>query len=388
MRRLLQFRPLLGALIGVIGLGLVSCSSSDDNDTPGPVAPEYPDGALVSEKVSTAPAENATVDALWADVEGVSIATIVTPYDVEVDGHDIWWDDYEGMEINLTMKSVYTDNDIYFLATWNDAEDSKTRQAWYYNQTGGKWLQMGKKYPDEFGNPPAYEDKFTMFWNISMNNFENTGCAVLCHGKNMATNAPGELADIWHWKRDRTGPVNQIDDKWLNNDENGRHGDEGTGAYSSNNQELVTSAGPTVTAPMYWIPGRTDYHWIMQTEIDAGVARLIVDLNDDGNWVDEDGTVLDKSLFGYDSDIVIPSLMGIKPGTGSRGDVSAWHNWSNGEWSLKIKRARDTGNTDDVQYTMTGEPYWFSVGIMNNAAIAHATPGGFAGTAYQLILGE
>ncbi|NNE09435.1 MAG: hypothetical protein HKN20_12815, partial [Gemmatimonadetes bacterium] len=169
---------------------------------------------------------------------------------------------------------------------------------------------------------------------------------------------------------------------------NGRHGDAGTGAYKDNKQDLVTSAGPTVTAPLYWIPGRTDYHWIMQTEIDDGTARMIMDLNADGNWVDEDGTVLDKTLFGYDSDITIPSLQGIKPGTGSRGDVSAWHNWSNGMWTLKIMRARDTGAADDVQWTAVGEPYYFSIGVMNASAIAHATPGGFAGTAYQLILGE
>jgi len=365
-------------------MGISACGSDD----PGPTGTTYPEGAVVSQKVTTAPTENATVDGLWASVDGITMNTTVAVYDFNIDGHDIWWDDYEGMDIDVTMKSVYTDNDIYFLFTWNDAQDSKTRQAWYYNQDGGKWLQMGKKYPDEFGNPPAYEDKFTMFWDMSLDGFDQTGCAVLCHGPNMASNGDGQLADIWHWKRDRTAPVHQIDDKWLNNDQNGRHGDAGTGAYSSNTHDLVTSAGPTVKAPMYWIPGRTDYHWIMQTEIDNNTARLIVDLNADGNWVDEDGTILDKADFGFTSNKVIPSLMGIKPGTGSRGDVSAWHNWADGTWTLKVKRARDTGAADDVQFTIPGEPYWFSIGVMNAAAIAHATPNGYTGTAYQLILGE
>ena len=133
-------------------------------------------------------------------------------------------------------------------------------------------------------------------------------------------------------------------------------------------------------------PGRTNYDWIMQTEIDDRTAKRIVDLNADGSWVDEDGGILDKALFDYTSALGIPSLMGIKPATGSRGDVSVWHSWQNGIWTLKVKRARNTGADDDVQFTSVDSPYWFSVGVMDAAAIAHATPGGFAGTAYQFIL--
>ena len=42
----------------------------------------------------------------------------------------------------------------------------------------------------------------------------------------------------------------------------------------------------------------------------------------------------------------------------------------------------------DVQFTARGVPYWVSVGIMNAAAIAHSTPNGLTGTAFQLILSE
>jgi uncharacterized lipoprotein NlpE involved in copper resistance len=359
------------------------------------VTMDYPENAMVSMYVTEAPTEDAVVDAMWADVDGLDVSTVVPSVEINVDGHDIWWDGYEGMTIDVNMKSVYTDDDIYFLYTWDDAEDSKTRMAWYYYEhsdpDSSKWLQMGKKYPDEFNMDPAYEDKFTVFWNMSIPNFENIGCANLCHGAKMASNANGEIADIWHWKRDRTGPVSQIDDKWLDdgaeNDGNGRHGDTGVGAYSDNKQTLTVD-DVEITAPMYWIPGRTDYHWIMQSEIDDGTARLIVNLVD-SNWVDEDGTVLDHTLFGYDSDLVIPSLMGIQPGTEGRADVNAWHNWADGEWTLKVKRARATELTaEDVQFTETNTPYWFSIGVMNSAAIAHATPGGMSGTAYPLYIAE
>ncbi|HEU4928420.1 MAG TPA: ethylbenzene dehydrogenase-related protein, partial [Candidatus Krumholzibacteria bacterium] len=205
-------------------------------------------------------------------------------------------------------------------------------------------------------------------------------------GRYMSTNHYGEKADTWHWKRDRNGPVYELDDQWLDDALNGRHNDAGTGSYSDNVQSLVTTSMGTKTLPKYWIPGRTNYHWIMQSEIDNGTARKIVDMDADGNLIDEDGTVLDKTQFGYSSALVIPSVHGIQPATGSRGDVDAWYRWENGHWYLKVKRLRDTGNDDDVQFAKRNHPYEFSIGIMNAASIAHATPGGWSGLAYRLIL--
>ena len=375
--------------IAVLSLISIGCSS-DDEGTPNPVGgTTYPPGSLVSVPASATPSDDATVDALWGSVTGLSISTVVPAYTfLDASGNDIWWDNYEGMTIDVTLKSVYTANYIYLLAEWNDAEEPLLRQAWYYNPAGPKWLQMGKKYPDEFGNDPAYEDKFSMFWNMSVAGFETTGCSPFCHGPYMGTNNAGETMDIWHWKRDRTGPVSQLDDKWLDNAQNGRHSDAGTGAYASNFQALVTTSFGTVDAPKYWIPNRQNYHWILQSEITDGTAKLIVDMDANGNFIDEASNVLDKTQHGFLSPLCVPSLIEIKPATGSRGDVSVWHNWSNGMWTLKIKRLRNTGNSDDLQFTQTGTPYWFSIGVMNAAAIAHAIPGGFTGTAYAMYLAE
>ncbi len=266
------------ALFFVIAISILAYAAcGGDEDKARPSGTSYPAGTLVSQAVSTPPADNVTIDRLWADVPGITISTVVP--------------------------------------------------------------------------------------------------------------APDEKMDIWHWKRDRTAPVLQVDDKWLNDQENGRQTDAGTGAYSTNIQHLTTSRGDTVSAPMYWIPGREDYHWILQSEIDEGLAKRIVDMDGSGNLIDEDNKVLDKSLFGRNSTKCIPSLMEVKPATGSRGDVSVMHSWSNSTWTLKIKRLRDTGNDDDVQFTQTGTPYWFSIAVMNAAAIAHAIPGGESGDAYPMILG-
>ena len=342
---------------------------------------------MVAEKVDSPPVLDGQVDNMWQDVEPLVIKTVVADYDAGNDHYkDKWWDGYEGEEKTVKLRSVYTDDKIYFLFQWNDQEDSRDRQSWYYNKKESKWMQKPKYVPDANGLPPAYEDKFTMFWNISIENFESNGCSTLCHGVKMGTNNDGETADIWHWKRDRGGPVGIIDDKWLNNDENGRHGDPGKSTYSYNVQELEYE-GKTVKAPKYWIPGREDYHWILKSEIENGTAKKIVKMDKYGNLVDEAGNTLSTGDFYFGSPRVIPSLAPVRMGEGSRADVREAHNFEDGMWTLEIVRARNTGDEEhDVQFTETGKPYLFSLAIMDNEAIAHSTPGGLLGTAYKLIL--
>lgn len=342
---------------------------------------------LVAPQVQTPPLVDGKVDRLWDDLQPLIIKTRVPDYDAGSDKYeDKWWDGYEGQEKTATMKSVYTDDKIYFLFQWNDNEDSRERQSWYYNKLEGKWMQKPKYVADKYGMPPAYEDKFTVFWNMSIADFEEGGCAMLCHGIRMRTNGPGEKADIWHWKRNRGGPVGIIDDKWLDDAENGRHGDPGESTYSGNKQELEFN-GEMVTAPQYWIPGRQDYHWIMKSDIDQGVAKKIVKMDKSRNLIDEDGNVLKGEDFLHSSPRVIPSLANIKMGSGSRADVHEAHNFSNGTWTLEVVRKRDTGDPEhDVQFTKRGFYYLFSIGIMDNQAIAHSTPDGFAGTVYKLTL--
>lgn len=367
-------------------VALVFVTSCDDDAVTPPGDGNSPAQTVYGHLVTTPPADNNTIDALWSKATGINIPTEVAAYDFTINGKDIWWDAYEGKSCNVTMKCVYTSTHVYFLFVWDDSEDSQVREAWYYNATGTKWLEMGKNYPDEFGNPPAYEDKLTVFWNISIADFASSGCHALCHGSNMSANHDGEKADTWHWKRVRNGPVNELDDQYLDNALNGRHNDTGAASYTDNVQTVMTTTQGSKTLPKYWIPGRSGYNWIMQSEIDDGTARKIVDMDATGNLVDEDGTVLDKALFDYSSQLVIPSVYGIQPATESRGDVDAWYKWENGHWYLKVKRLRDTGNGDDVQFTKLHVPYEFSIGVMNNAAIAHATPGGWSGYAYKLIL--
>ena len=50
--------------------------------------------------------------------------------------------------------------------------------------------------------------------------------------------------------------------------------------------------------------------------------------------------------------------------------------YSNGFWTIEIKRALATGNDVDVQFDDLAKDFPFGVAVFDNAAIAHATSAG------------
>ena len=373
-------------MITLTGTWFAACSENENEIT----GPEYDEFSLVSSRVTAPPIMDGIADALWADARELVIA------DVNVPSYYAFWDGYHGDTYGVTVKSVYTDTDVYFLFEWTgDAGESLERESWYFNSGNGvnKWMQKPKKEP-EYGVNPAYEDKFAVIWNNnnSIAGFNTQGCGVICHGEQMATNSEGEYGDTWHWKRVRTGPYNQLDDKWLTySTGNGRKADpKESGGYSNNKQtlELINAQGETLeySVPKYWIPGRTDYHWILDTEIADGTAKEIVSI-DTTTWelADQDGNRLSTGDFSVNADLLIPSVY-VSAFVGDRGDVTAYHNYSGGKWSLELKRKLVTGNNEtDIQFDDLDDEYYFSIAVFDAAAIAHATPGGMVGDSYKLI---
>ena len=55
-------------------------------------------------------------------------------------------------------------------------------------------------------------------------------------------------------------------------------------------------------------------------------------------------------------------------------------------WTLEVKRAISTGNNDAVDFSDNNNTYYFSAAVFNGAAIAHATPGGFAGKSFPMLI--
>lgn len=298
-------------------------------------------GTLTSVKVAAAPVIDGTPESLWDQ------ATAMT---VNVAGGA-----NEGAH-TVTLKSVYTDDSVYFLAQWNDATESLRRQPWQ-KQADGKWKQLATPNAKEGGENTYYEDKFAQIWNINIPTFEGSGCFVTCHAGqnpeekdfgNKYTANPGEMGDIWHMKIVRTNPTGFVDDQYLDSTrynktgaaDAGRHSDPGVIPYSNNinaakNAPNYTSADQP--APPYWIMDDQKLAFTDTYKTGDEIAGIIV-----------------------------------KPPTGDRADIKGKAVYKDGKWTLEYGRKLATGSQYDVQFSDMKKEYAFGTAIFDNAQTRHA----------------
>lgn len=381
----------------ILAIGyVVSCTKGDQIlDTPQIQAINSATDLVVT-KTTTAPVLDGTVDAMWASSPILEFSTAVP----EVTG-DVFRG-YTGNIIpSVKMRSVYDDNNIYFLVEWSDPTKSLKRNPWYFNPTTKKWAQ--EKGTFDFDpvtgtvlRLPFYEDKIAFLWNInnSVTGWNNGTCYKSCHtglpatdlSSRHFTNYPTEKIDMWHWKSVRGGVngMNQIHDQYQDNTyPNGRKGDPGIDIYQNNTQNLViTGSSPaiTVAVPKYVIPGRTDYGWIMNTEVASGTAKLVTAIDANGVITLSDATTIDPNV-GTDYQRVganvgpkaIPGVTLNESYTGSAGDITCKAVFNAGSgWTIEIKRALKTSDSVyDIDFTSLNDQY-FGFAIFENAQIAHS----------------
>lgn len=344
---------------------------------------------LLSQKVTTAPAIDGVVDALWENSAKLEFETIVP---------DPTGDAFRGYVGNViprvTLRSAYDAQNIYFLAEWDDPTESLAREPWYFDPVSKLWAQEeGAPVFTAPTRPAYYEDKIAMLWNVdnSVSGWNSATCYRSCHiglsaGDGFArhfTNNDTERIDMWHWKSVRGGVnAGQFDDQYQHNGyPNGRSGDSGTGAYSNNVQSLVvTGSSPavTVSVPKYVIPTRARYYWILGSEITDGTAKVITAVDGNGVLTLADGATIDPNTdiaFQRDGagvgDKVIPGIT-VKEYLGNRGDITCKALYTGSGWILEYKRALKTGDTErqDVDFSSLDDQY-FGFAIFNNAQIAH-----------------
>jgi len=300
---------------------------------------------LKAAKVSVAPVIDGNVDAAWLQT---------TPLVVQVkNGANL-----PGGATNVSLRATYDDANLYMLVQWADATHSLKRSPWQ-KQADGTWKKLSDPNDKGGDNNLVYEDKFAFLWNIndSIKGFNQVGCLVTCHpGEtkpfgNKYTASEGELADMWHFKSVRTGPVGQVDDQYVDSTrydpvtakEAGRHGDAKTGGGYVDNQtadkKLPAFALPdNKPAPPYWI-------------------------------LDSEKVAFDDSK--YQPGDEVPGII-IAPFTGDRGDISAGSKWEDGMWTLELTRKLNTGSKTDVQFADLAKSYFFGVADFDNAAVRHA----------------
>lgn len=274
----------------------------------------------VTAKKAAAPAVDGKVDKVWDTVRATKVAASEgTQGDVEV-----------------SLKVLYTDKEIYFLLQWPDKTMSQNRF----------WAYDGKDWKAARGG----EDQLNLMWDIdgSVKAFATNGCAAACHkqGKQVSlrTAAAGERLDLWQWRAQRTHPAGYADDLWLGHE--AKKGDLGEVARQGD------SPGGSVTN---WDDAAKRPKWAPKGGAKAGPVLLRKDAADAKDQKFKSGDKLPRDVVD-------------KP-SGSRGDVQAAAAWSGGRWTLELKRARETADKQhDVQFTDAAKGYLFGLSVHDDAA--------------------
>lgn len=374
--------------------------SNDDNETPD-LDPGESSTELLVKKFTSTPIMDGEIDEMWSTAQRL-VGTTEVPnlaargtY-LNSDGEGIeeglgLFAPYAGEKYNFTMRSGYSDDRIYFLIEWEDSDDSKDRQSWYFDSSDKLW--KGEHKYANAANDKFYEDKFAFLFPIgTVDGFSSSTCYATCHQNLTLANAKdkhtrhylttdGQKVDMWHWKRVRGTYADQVDDQMMTYDDpakqsssNGRHGDEnGEAGYASNSQTLtITGTSTEVSVPKYVIPGGTDYYWIGENEL-GSTAKLVTAVDENGVLTYDGGTIDPTGDAGYAQSTGIkrfPSIL-TKAFTGARADIDVKAVYTGTGWITEVTRKLNTGDADDAVFNPAEEmPFGFA--IFNNAAIAHA----------------
>ncbi len=277
---------------------------------------------LLSYKTTTPPTIDGSIDAIWDKATKLSITpTVPDP------GNNLFTG-YNGDMYPTTLRSMYDDSYIYFLAEVTDNTKSVYVATWYFNPTTKLWAQEPtSKSLDVNGimtRTGFGEDKLAMLWNIdnSTPKFTSQTCYASCHvfspyldysvnpavmksnanSGNHYTNGANEKIDMWWGHLSRDAAFNQMDDNYqdwaggpgvtnlVGGSGNGRHVDgitvSGANATwpfaptytttpaqgSTNNRQTLKldGTGASVTVPLFIIPNASDYPFILATDTLAG----------------------------------------------------------------------------------------------------------------------
>lgn len=378
---------------------LSSCSEDDTSDPPATPDPGQSTSELLVKKFSTAPSLDGNIDDMWGTAQKLVGTTEVPNLAARMtylnsDGEGIEEElglffPYSGESYDFTMRAGYAANDIYFLLEWDDDDDSKDRQSWYFDPSDNLW-KGEHKYANN-NSDKFYEDKFAFLFPIGeVDGFSSTTCFATCHASQTISNpkdkhtrhyltTDGQKVDMWHWKRVRGTYADQVDDQQmvyadaaLGSAANGRKGDStGEGGYSNNSQTL-NNGNADVSVPLYVIPNKTEYYWISKDDIDDGTAKLITAVDANGVLTYDGGTI-DPADGGYEhgtGNKRLPSVT-TKEFTLGRGDITIIAKHNGMGWVAEFTRKLDTEDADDVVFDVA-EELAFGLAIFNNAAIAHA----------------
>lgn len=384
---------------------------------------------LLAYKTSVAPTIDGTVDDIWANAAVLNISPTVP------DPGNGLFAGYAGETYPGTLRAMYDDQYIYFLAQWNDASNNPV-QPWYFNPTTNRWAQRGNARAFDVNGiltkDGMGQDQFAMLWNIdnSTPKFATQTCYASCHlftpyrnyqgvmvankSGNHYTNGAAEKIDMWWCHLNKDLLTNQMDDQYqdwaggpsvtdtVGGSGNGRHADDlipptpfsttylntnpnpsNTNGALTNSQSLkLDGTGASVSVPKWVVPNATNKLYYQLTDtLSGGAAIKVTKVSSWGTLYLANGDSINPvgDAAYLDNAGVLPSV-GAKcipsflanPLSGGRADITATGIYSGTGWVLEFKRKLKTGSTLKQDIDFTSlEDQPFGVAIFNSSNYQH-----------------
>jgi len=335
----------------VLAIGyIISCTKRDQVLN----VPQINSGTdLVSIKTTTPPTIDGVIDAEWNKATKLNITPAVP------DPGNGLFTGYNGQQYPATLRSMYDDNNIYFLLEVQDANQSTTVAPWYFDpalnvtgKTGWQKEPTSKTFDangvltrDGWG-----EDKFAMLWNIDFSTpkFITQTCYASCHiftpytdysttpptvksnaGQgNHYTNGSSEKIDMW-WGRlgyiSKDASLNNVDDNYQDwaggpgvtnlygGSGNGRHVDgivvsstnggtapptyttSPTQGEVNNSQSLKLDGIGASVNVPIWVIPGTSTNFILVSDTSGGRAKKVTAVSSSGVLTLSDGSTIDPT---------------------------------------------------------------------------------------------
>ena len=328
----------------LLAIGYVVSCTKDNQVLDVPVVNSSTD--LISIKTNTVPALDGNIDAVWENATKLEVSPTVP------DPGNGLFTGYSGQSYPVTLRSLYDDQYIYFLAEVKDDAKNFKSAPWYFEPSTSRWLKEPNAKTFNSSGVLTREgfgiDQFAMLWNIdnSTPKFVSQTCYASCHlftpymdysvtppvmkanaSGNHYTNGASEKIDMW-WAHPSRGLVyGNMDDEYqdwaggpgvtnlVGGSGNGRHFDDlvvsgasttwpnapvytadATQGSVNNTQNLkLDGTGPTVAVPLWIIPNVATEVIRIEDTLAGGAARKVTGVSTTG-ILTYNGGIIDPSV--------------------------------------------------------------------------------------------
>jgi len=356
-----------------------------------------------------------TFDPQWDQAPKLTVAAVVPDATFMSSNNFIG---FVGNSTNVTMRSMYDANNVYFLVEWN-ATPNVQSAFWYYDPVAKAWAQEVTKLTVDANGIATRQgftqDKFAMLFNIdsSCYAFKSQGCYGVCHldvpnttgvlQSFMHTNGAIEKLDLWWTDMIMATKYNQMSDGYEDyaaglNYADGRHTDNQLAttplAFSNKSTKKVkilysntgTSKDTCALLPMYAYPtskaiANSNAMFLSDT-VSGGAAVKVTGIDTSGILYLADGSTINPNTDYQRAgagvgQYCIPGSF-FAPFQGSRADITCNAYNTGSGWRLLIKRALKTSDAlkQDVNLSnLADQP--FGIGLFfNHANNQHAIVSG------------